>query len=114
MDKIDKANKAAEITNSTILFKGNDTIISSPKNITLLAKESSPFLSTAGSGDVLAGICGSFLAQGMKSHFAAGAASWLHNEIGIEAGPGLIAEDMNKFLSKAISKQLKKAYQSGN
>ena len=114
MDKIDKANKAAKITNSTILFKGNDTIISSPKNITLLAKESSPFLSTAGSGDVLAGICGSFLAQGMKSHFAAGAASWLHNEIGIEAGPGLIAEDMNKFLSKAISKQLKKAYQSGN
>ena len=114
MDKIDKANKAAKITNSTILFKGNDTIISSPKNITLLAKESSPFLSTAGSGDVLAGICGSFLAQGMKSHFAAGAASWFHNEIGIEAGPGLIAEDMNKFLSKAISKQLKKAYQSGN
>ena len=74
MDKIDKANKAAKITNSTILFKGNDTIISSPKNITLLTKESSPFLSTAGSGDVLAGICGSFLAQGMKSHFAAGAA----------------------------------------
>ena len=36
MDKIDKANKAAKITNSTILFKGNDTIISSPKNITFL------------------------------------------------------------------------------
>ncbi len=114
MNKIDKANKAADITNSTILFKGNDTIISSPKKITLLAKESSPFLSTAGSGDVLAGICGSFLAQGMKSHFAAGAASWLHNEVGIEAGPGLIAEDMNKFLSKAIPKQLKRLYQSGN
>ncbi len=114
MNKIDKANKAADITNSTILFKGNDTIISSPKKITLLARESSPFLSTAGSGDVLAGICGSFLAQGMKSHFAAGAASWLHNEVGIESGPGLIAEDMNKFLSKVISKQLKRLYQSEN
>ena len=114
MNKIDKANKAADITNSTILFKGNDTIISSPKKITLLAKESSPFLSTAGSGDVLAGVCGSFLAQGMKSHFAAGAASWLHNEVGIEAGPGLIAEDMNKLLSKVIPKQLKRLYQSGN
>ena len=114
MSKIDKANKAADITNSTILFKGNDTVISSPKKITFLSKESSPFLSTAGSGDVLAGICGSFLAQGMKSHFAAGAASWLHNEIGIQAGPGLIAEDMNKFLSKAISKQLRRIYQSGD
>ena len=112
MSKIDKANKAADLTNSTILFKGNDTIISSPKKITFLSKESSPFLSTAGSGDVLAGICGSFLAQGMKSHFAAGAASWLHNEIGIQAGPGLIAEDMDKFLSKAISKQLRRIYQS--
>jgi len=112
MSKIDKSNKAADITNSTILFKGNDTVISSPKKITFLSKESSPFLSTAGSGDVLAGICGSFLAQGMKSHFAAGAASWLHNEIGIQAGPGLIAEDMHKFLSKVISKQLRGIYQS--
>ena len=48
----------------------------------------------------------------MKSHFAAGAASWLHNQIGIQAGPGLIAEDMNKFLSKAISRQLRRIYQS--
>jgi Predicted sugar kinase len=39
-------------------------------------------------GDVLAGICGSFLAHGMKSHFATRAASWLHKEIGIEARPG--------------------------
>ena len=112
MSKIDKANKAADITSSTILFKGNDTIISSPKKITFLSRESSPFLSTAGSGDVLAGICGSFLAQGMKSHFAAGAGSWLHNEIGIQTGPGLIAEDMNKLLSKVISKQLRRIYQS--
>ena len=33
MSKIDKANRAANITKSTILFKGNDTIISSPKKI---------------------------------------------------------------------------------
>ena len=35
MSKIDKSNKAADITNSTILFKGNDTVISSPKKIIL-------------------------------------------------------------------------------
>ena len=114
MSKIDKANRAANITKSTILFKGNDTIISSPKKISLITKDSSSFLATAGSGDVLSGICGSFLGQGMKSHYAAAAASWIHNEIGLDAGPGLIAEDMNKFISKIMSKKLKRIYENGN
>ena len=110
MNKIEKARKASDITNSTILFKGNDTVISSPKKISLISKESSSFLATAGSGDILAGICGGFIAQGMKSHEAAAAASWLHNEIGLEVGPGLIAEDMTNFLSKIMSKKLKSIY----
>ena len=49
----------------------------------------------------------------MKSHYAA-AASWIHNEIGLDAGPGLIAEDMNKFISKIMSKKLKRIYENGN
>ena len=114
MDKIKKARKASDMTNSTILFKGNDTVISSPKKITLISKDSSSFLSTAGSGDILAGICGGLIAQGMKSHAAAAAASWLHNEIGFEAGPGLIAEDMSNFLSKVMSNKLKSIYQKLN
>ena len=114
MDKIKKARKASDMTNSTILFKGNDTVISSPKKITLITKDSSSFLSTAGSGDILAGICGGLIAQGMKSHAAAAAASWLHNEIGFEAGPGLIAEDMSNFLSKVMSNKLKSIYQKLN
>ena len=114
LNKIEKTNLAANLTNSTILYKGNDTVISTPKKETLISQESSPFLATAGSGDVLAGICGSFLAQGMKSHQAAAAASWLHNEIGLENGPGFIAEDMSKFIAKTISKKLKKLYENGN
>jgi len=114
IDKIKKAIKASDMTNSTILFKGNDTVISSPKKITLVSKDSSSFLSTAGSGDILAGICGGLIAQGMKSHAAAAAASWLHNEIGFEAGPGLIAEDMSNFLSKVMSNKLKSIYQKLN
>jgi len=50
----------------------------------------------------------------MKSHQAAAAASWLHNEIGLENGPGFIAEDMSKFIAKTISKKLKKLYENGN
>ena len=114
MDKIEKTTKASNITNSTILFKGNDTVISSPKKISLISKDSSSFLSTAGSGDILAGICGGLIAQGMKSHDAAAAASWLHNEIALEAGPGLIAEDMSNVLSRIMSKKLKSIYQKFN
>lgn len=114
INKIDKANRAADITKSTILFKGNDTVICSPRKPSLVTKESSSFLATAGSGDVLAGLCGSFIAQGMKSHDAAAAASWLHNEIGLDAGPGLIAEDMEKFISKILTKKLKRIYQNAN
>ena len=50
----------------------------------------------------------------MKSHYSAAAASWIHNEIGLDAGPGLIAEDMNKFISKIMSKKLKRIYENGN
>ena len=50
----------------------------------------------------------------MKSHAAAAAASWLHNEIGLDAGPGLIAEDMSDFLSKIMSNKLKIIYQKFN
>lgn len=114
MDKIEKTRKASDMTNSTILYKGNDTVISSSKKTSLIAKESSSFLSTAGSGDILAGICGGLIAQGMKSYDAAAAASWLHNEIGLEAGPGLIAEDMSNFLSKIMSNKLKSIYQKFN
>ena len=114
ISKIDKANRAANITKSTIIFKGNDTVICSPKKTSLIARDSSPFLATAGSGDVLAGVCGSFLGQGMKSHYAAAAASWLHNQIGLDVGPGLIAEDMDKFISKTISKNLKRIYENEN
>ena len=114
LNKIQKTILAANLTNSTILFKGNDTVISTPKKETLISQESSPFLATAGSGDVLAGICGSFLAQGMKSHQAAAAASWLHNEIGLENGPGFIAEDMPRFIARTITKKLKKLYENGS
>ena len=54
LNKIEKTNLAANLTNSTILYKGNDTVISTPKKETLISQESSPFLATAGSGDVLA------------------------------------------------------------
>ena len=113
ISKIDKANRAANITKSTILFKGNDTIISSPK-ISLITKDSSSFFSYRWIRRCIIRYMWKLSRQGMKSHYAAAAASWIHNEIGLDAGPGLIAEDMNKFISKIMSKKLKRIYENGN
>ena len=51
---------------------------------------------------------------GNEKPLCSSAASWIHNEIGLETGPGLIAEDMNKFISKIMSKKLKRIYENGN
>jgi len=111
IEKIVKVEKAAIDSNTTILLKGNDSIVASHLGKILLSEKSSPFLATAGSGDVLAGICAGLMAQGMKSFEAAAAASWIHNQIGIVGGPGLIADDMEKILSKLMPKILRGLYE---
>jgi NAD(P)H-hydrate repair Nnr-like enzyme with NAD(P)H-hydrate dehydratase domain len=51
-------------------------------------------LTTAGSGDVLAGVIGGLMAQGMGSFDAACCGAWLHGAAGAGFGPGLISEDL--------------------
>ena len=114
LNKIEKTQKASKETNTTILLKGNDSIVSSPKGKVSVSEKSSVFLATAGSGDILAGLCGGLLAQGMKSFEAASAAVWIHNQIGLLSGPGLIADDMEKILLKFLPKILRNLYDARN
>ena len=93
-DKITNCLEASKKTNSIFLFKGNDTVISTPDGTIYISSKSSPFLATAGSGDVLAGMIGGFLAQQYTGIEATRLACYIHSECGIRLKHGLIASDL--------------------
>ena len=70
-NKIDDCLNAAEETDSVVLLKGNDTVIANNNGNIKINYFTSPFLATAGAGDILAGLIGSFLAQGYSTFQAA-------------------------------------------
>ncbi|WP_448664819.1 NAD(P)H-hydrate dehydratase [Sphingomonas sp. CJ20] len=100
--KIDRTLAAAHETRATIVHKGPDTVIAGPKGDVRLLAGASPWLSTAGTGDVLAGLLGAQVAQGGKGVAAAEAATWLHARAAGVAGPAFIADRLIETIPEAI------------
>lgn len=101
--KIDRARKATTDSGCKIVFKGADTVIASNDGRIAIAPHGSHWLASAGTGDVLAGIIGAMLGQGMGAHDAACAAVWLHQDTARRAGPALIADDLCDHLPAALA-----------
>ena len=98
--KVEQARLAAERAKAVVLFKGADTVVAAPDGRAAIAAPASPYLATAGTGDVLAGIVGGMRARGLEAFEAACAAVWLHGRAADELGQGLIADDLVATLGK--------------
>ncbi len=98
--RIDRARAAAARARAVVVLKGADTVIAAPDGRVIVGGPASAWLSTAGTGDVLAGATGAMLASGMPAFEAAAAAVWLHGQAARACGRSFIADDLAAALSR--------------
>ena len=103
VDRIGAVRGAAARTGAAaVLLKGADTIVAAADGRVAINASAPPWLATAGSGDVLAGLIAGLLAQGMVPWDAAAAGAYLHGRAAVVAGQGLVAEDLLPAITAAL------------
>jgi hydroxyethylthiazole kinase-like uncharacterized protein yjeF len=102
--RLEAARRAVERFGCVVLLKGEGTIVAARGEQTLVS-EGSPSLATAGTGDVLTGVIGAFLAKGMDARLATAAAAVAHAEAADEAPQqaGLVASDVVEMLPHVLA-----------
>lgn len=99
---IERAKAAAVRSRAVVVLKGPVSVIAAPDGRAAIADHASSWLSTAGTGDVLAGLAASRLAVTGDPYHAACEAVWLHGEAARQAGPAFIADDLLATIGYAI------------
>jgi ADP-dependent NAD(P)H-hydrate dehydratase / NAD(P)H-hydrate epimerase len=105
-DRVGSARRLAADLGAVVLLKGDATVVAAPDGRVFVNATGTPWLATAGTGDVLSGIVGALLATGLDAAEAAAVAAHLHGRTGQLAaarGP-LIAGDLVRCLPDAISR----------
>jgi len=102
-DRIGAVRDLARRTGATVLLKGSTTVVAEPGGEVLLSDAGDARLASAGTGDVLAGVLGAFLAQGLDGLRAAGAAAFVHGRAGhLGWRRGLVAGDLLDLLPAVL------------
>jgi NAD(P)H-hydrate epimerase len=106
--RLQSATRAAADAGAVVVLKGDDTIVADPGGLVGVSRGGAPALATAGTGDVLSGVIGAYLAKGMEPFHAACAGVAVHAEAGRLAahsiGPeGVIASDVIGLLPSALA-----------
>ena len=109
-NRLDAAEGAADDVGAAVLLKGADTLVAAPGRGLLVSDLGNPGLASAGSGDVLAGVAGAFLAKGMDAALAGAAAAatcGLAADAAAESvgTAGMIARDVVAALSPVLSER---------
>ena len=104
IDRIAATTTLAQRCGAVVLLKGPTTIVADPDGTVLLATAGSPRLATAGTGDVLSGVIGAFIARGVEVAPAAALAAHVHGRAA-DLGPpeGLVASDLAELVGSWLS-----------
>ena len=106
-DRLGSCRRQAERSGAVVVLKGDDSIICGERQVAV-NDLASPALATAGTGDVLAGVCGAFMARGLAPFEAASASVYAHAKAGriaarrVGSAEGVIASDVVEALPEAI------------
>lgn len=104
LGKVEVTRQAARRFGCVVVYKGADTVIADETGQVSIDDTAQPWLATAGTGDVLAGLIGGLLAQGLPPFDAACAGVWLHGAAARHAGPGLLADDLPGAVPGVLSR----------
>ena len=102
------AATAADQFGTTVLLKGARTLVATPGEAVTVNTTGTPWLATAGAGDVLAGVVGALLATGLSPHDAARVGAWLHGSAATLASAGgpLAASDVAAAIPSVVRRVL--------
>lgn len=103
-DRMFAAQSLADELGATVLLKGPMTVAAAPGAVPLVVAHGDSRLATAGTGDVLAGVVGALLAQGVAPQLAAAAGAWVHADAAkTQPWHGTVASDLLDHLPHSIS-----------